>query len=136
MNTWKPSEGLRRAEPLVAEIHCAIIATDGVIPPLGRHRAVELIAKAIDQALRDGSEMDAINSLTGGNGADLEKGPYDLSDYQRPHDAAVVVSQPATAATWGNIDGSPNIRPAKKRGRPKGSKRKAKEAKQAEAAFE
>ncbi len=123
MNTWKPSEGLRRAEHLVAEIHCAIIAADGVLTSLGRHRTVELIAKALDQALRDGSEMDAINSLSvvtgsaggGGHGAWTERVPDDRFESVDLTEAAIAI---ATAKP-------------KKRGRPKGSKAKRKSAKDA-----
>ncbi len=61
--TWKPTEGLLRASSLAGEIHCVIMEAGGVITPVGRHGMVEMIAKAIDQALRDGTEQDALASV-------------------------------------------------------------------------
>lgn len=55
---WTPSEGLMRAQAVVADIDAAAAAC-GVLTPFPHplyHRLTEVIAKAIDQALADGAE--------------------------------------------------------------------------------
>ena len=56
--TWTPSEGLERAEAIVGGLeidagNCGVLSP---FPPVYRHRMVEVIARAIDQALEDGAE--------------------------------------------------------------------------------
>ena len=72
---WKPSEGLKRADAVVRDMEAAqtaIFGPSGGFAPIFRHRIMQLIAEAIDQALSDGSEQDAIAAMTRaglGNGA-------------------------------------------------------------------
>ncbi len=132
---WKPSEGLRRADLLAADIHCAIIETGGVITPLGRHHMVDVIAKAIDAAL----EASAQPSLPLGNGFHPEPIETEADDsmVSEANEAAALTLAGETVygAPGGPhdtlaaaMDALPEAK--KRRGRPKGSKgKKAKAAK-------
>ncbi len=69
--SWKPTDGLRRAEYLVHELCTEASAADSVIHPLYRWRMIEVISKALDQALADGAEHDALDKVVGnGYGAE------------------------------------------------------------------
>ena len=74
MMPWKPSEGLKRADSLVTQIEQDAAACGSPMAGwseyrLLRHRMVEVIAKALDQALSDGSEQDALATLGNGHAA-------------------------------------------------------------------
>lgn len=69
--SWTPSEGLKRADAVVREIEAsqsAIFGTVGGFAPVFRYRVTQLIAQALDQALADGAEQDAIAAMVTGNG--------------------------------------------------------------------
>ena len=55
---WKPSEGLARADAIVGglEIDAGSCGVLSPFPPVYRHRMVDVIAIAIDNALEDGAE--------------------------------------------------------------------------------
>jgi len=48
MSTWKPTEGLTKAEMLVQILEVEARAAGSVITPVFRHRLVEMIAKTLD----------------------------------------------------------------------------------------
>lgn len=48
MSSWKPSEGLTKAEMLVQILEVEARAAGSVITPVFRHRMVEMIAKTLD----------------------------------------------------------------------------------------
>lgn len=140
MNTWKPTEGMKRAEKVVADIEasalpCGIVLHD----PTFRWRMVELVSHALDQALRDGAEMDALASVVG-NGSATEAVIEDAANrlgWEIPTTTIDALKKEAAIATGvmiDNEDGSIDIYPAglptppkkRGRGRPKGSKKKAK----------
>lgn len=51
MSTWKPTEGMRRAELLVQVLETEAAAAESKISAVFRHRMVEQIGKVIDAAL-------------------------------------------------------------------------------------
>lgn len=67
---WTPTEGHKRAEQVVQMLEIDGAATGHVFSPEFRWRMVQNISRAIDQALADGSEQDALNSMVG-NGTGL-----------------------------------------------------------------
>lgn len=142
MNTWKPTEGLKRAEAIVRDIEQAGVATLAAMAygadslklsrdPIYRHRLVEIIATAIDQALRDGSEMDALASVVGsfpaGSTVEMMNGPAGKYTVV-PLAESVEIDHP-DGSSYDHDAAARQIAAAPKkrgRGRPKGSKKKAK----------
>ncbi len=149
MSNWKPSEGLKRADWIVCELCDNAAAAHNNIGAELRHRMIEVIAKALDQALADGSEHDALASVVG-NGKHPVHDDYsvtgeaigvdELSEYakevHRDVRKAVKAQMSALASTDFpvQVSGPEAPEPKKKRGRPKGSK--AKRAKKAKATAE
>lgn len=66
--TWKPTQGILRAEPIAAEFTEELALAGLRMEPVYQWRLCGLIAKAIDQALADGAEQDALNAVVA-NGA-------------------------------------------------------------------
>lgn len=64
--SWKPSEGLKRAEAIVSALEAAQAACGGFgyFSPVLRHRATDIVAQALDQALTDGATQDALEAMT------------------------------------------------------------------------
>lgn len=142
MNNWRPSEGLRRAEPIVRRlIEDSAAASLEIRDPVFAHHVTAVLAGAIDQALADGSEMDALSTVVG-NGRvlrpageitapDMLAPTQDGNDadpvpaYRMPEDdiARLLAIQ---AAERGAVEA---FGPKKRRGRPPGPGKKAKKAK-------
>lgn len=150
MTTWQPSEGLKRADAVVAEIEQAMEAC-GVVPPDGMpmravlgHRLTEIVANAIDAAT--GARKTAsihVNHTNGHHPSDTVADfvtrepptkkdeayfgarPKRLSSPGIPDGATVSVAGGPHAGTYVTAVGS-DAAPVKKRGRPKGSTKKAK----------
>ena len=68
MSTWKPTEGARRAGDLVCDFDREARANGWPIRYLMLVRMQERLTEAIDQALSDGAEQRAIESMVGKNG--------------------------------------------------------------------
>ena len=134
--TWKPTDGLRRAESVVQQILADNIAC-GVPPmtnPTARWRMVKTIAEALD-GFRSGAEpefpLEEREEAPHSNGSELlhPTTPDDTDEYRAafPHD---------TRATRVALDPAPAASKRRGRGRPKLSaseKKKRKAAKQATA---
>lgn len=155
MTVWKPSEGLKRADHVVTLIEQAADACDTPLAGYAgyhqlRHRMVDVIATALDAALRDGSEAAAPASAVGNGHAD----PARLTPFDVGYDETVKHEAPAwpgegksgqvlTASGYRDLNLAGQIpepfeaKPTKRRGRPKGSGKKAKaKTAPAEAAME
>lgn len=141
MTTWQPSEGLKRADAVVAEIEQAMEAC-GVAPPDGMpmravlgHRLTEIVAAAIDAAvtaytpITQGGTSKEVKYTNGhyrtypGVGTETEASEQvqalskSTMPLQSPSDSFRNASPAAIQAA---------LTPVKKRGRPKGSTKKAK----------
>ena len=120
--SWNPSEGLRRAPQIVTDLEKALYAEQVMVSPVARWRLTEIVAKALDQALADGSEVDALNAVVGnGHGRSSRSVIVPPDEGER-----------SPQANWGESMPSQDflevaeakIAPKKARGRPKGSKNK------------
>lgn len=65
---WTPTEGHKRAEVTVQMLEADGLSTGHRFSPEFRWRMVQTIAGAIDAALVDGSEQDALDSMVHTNG--------------------------------------------------------------------
>lgn len=144
MNSWKPTYGLGHAETAAQDIDEAMEACKIMLTPdvraLLRHRTVEIIAAALDQALEDGSEMALVEKegpLPGSGDRDDQR-PIDM-----PSGGTTVRAnyEPRTQKTMMPYATDAWVTPTeksapKKRGPKKGSKRKPRETKHAEAGAE
>jgi len=79
-STWKPSEGMRRAQPIVAQLAEDGAANDNPLSPLLQHRMVSVIGSAIDQALGDGLAKPAAAANGHGEFAYMSDGIRSLTD--------------------------------------------------------
>jgi len=144
MSAWIPSEGLKRADAIVGEIEQAIGACEAGPPGnVRRHRLMEIVARAIDDAMTDarniawvappanavsshfqvGGQLGATGHLNSfyANGTDINGHP--LSATALPPDLRKIVTIPAK---------EPEA--PKRRGRPAGStNKKGKKSKAAKA---
>lgn len=144
MTTWQPSEGLKRADAVVAEIEQAMEAC-GVVPPDGKpmravlgHRLTEIVAKAIDDArgAKDVPRHVTITSVdpktpdgTVFSNGHVKNGAITITPTPGlPDGATVTIANGPHAGTHTFSTVSADT-PVKRRGRPKGSKKKAKPAK-------
>ncbi len=67
MSNWKPTEGQRRADLLMLGLRIEAHA-NGDLPwgcPMMQSRLFDAVSKALDQALADGAERDALDSTVG-----------------------------------------------------------------------
>lgn len=126
MNTWTPSKGLQQADAVVKEIEQAYEATTP--GPVRRHRLMEIVAKAID------GDPEQVSALP--NGTVFANGRVEDSVYiQVPPKHVpvagthpVAVAAPVLESVQVSAPSSPadTLRAKKRRGRPKGSTKKAK----------
>lgn len=62
--TWKPTEGIKRAEPIVRRlIEDSLTADMELRDPVFTHHVIAVLGKELDQALADGAEQDAIAAI-------------------------------------------------------------------------
>lgn len=144
---WKPTEGLRRAEPIVRRlIEDSATANLEIRDPVFAHHVTTVLAQALDDALRDGSEMDALASVVGngqhpegwdgdvhfGASGNVTKVKLHKGEYEDIPAAAEALGVPASqfyrAAAEKKVE-----EVKKKRGRPPGRPKKAKPAQEASA---
>ena len=78
MSSWKPSEGLTKAEMLVQILEVEARAAGSTITPVFRHRMVEMIAKTLDGGVVGVLTASAEHRVT------LQNGTYDGAF--SPHD--------------------------------------------------
>ena len=116
--TWKPSEGLRLAEPVVQTL-IENAATVGVYltDPALRFRMVEVIAKALDEALEAGSAH-ALNPPL-----PLTKGEVPNGEWTFTPSMQNVAPVSISGVSAGTAPTETVSAPKKQRGRPKGSKK-------------
>lgn len=152
--TWRPSEGIKRAEPIVGQFHEELTAAGIKMEPVYQWRLVGLIARALDDALGEKSDQDALAAMVKGNGHvedfSVSELPTAASGWTRDPDGFIPASSPLATADPVGLDmpdfpadnlvpivrdeppppvsfETPFDAPApKKRGRPKGSTNKAK----------
>ncbi len=69
--TWRATNGLKQAIAIVNQIETELVAELGFdiagrseLAMIGRHRMIEVLAKALDQALADGAEQGAMERAT------------------------------------------------------------------------
>lgn len=149
--SWKPTQGMKRAITLTDEIMGAGIVCGAYVgnEPYGplmmfRARMTELLTQAIDQALKDGSEQDALASMVG-NGhtervvahlASLPPIPklYPTTFDDTPEYRAMFPDDPRLAEAGEGDLGQEIEKSKKRRGRPPGKKAKKAKAAKAEPA--
>ncbi len=128
MSNWKPSNGLVRAEPIVRRlIEDSATANLEIRDPVFAHHVTTVLAQAIDQALTDGSEMDALASVVGNGHAHEGENPtgtWTAPAFKDGDTVAVTGGPHAGEYTVHEVKASPK----KKRGRPPGRPKKAKAA--------
>lgn len=110
-SSWRPSEGMRRAEMLVQVLEAEAIAADAKITPLFRHRMVEQIGKAIDNA------MPTQMPITNGHAEEIDEAFDTLIDQGL---VEVVEPEPTPKPARGRP-----AKPGKRRGRPSNAEKAA-----------
>lgn len=110
---WKPTEGHRRAEVTVQMLEADGLSTGHRFSPEFRWRMVQTIAGAIDSALADGSEQDALASVVGNGHGHKDENPTGTWTHTE-----YTSDDLAKAKATGDAHAAP-----KKRGPKKGAKR-------------
>ncbi len=86
---WRPTEGHKRAEDVVQMLELDAQATGHQFSPTFRWRMVQSITRAIDKALRDGAEQDALAAMVGNGSAPAREPTEDLHWTQTPEGTRV-----------------------------------------------
>lgn len=136
MTHWTPTEGMKRAKPIVEALEGDAVAMGSPMSSLLRWRMFEAFYKALDAALRDGSEADALASVVGNGKAGWDGDLYreasgnvtkvrlNKGEHEELPAVAEAMGIPVSAA-YAAAAGE-KVAAAKRRGRPKGSGKKAK----------